>query len=248
MHLQRQQQERFFMEQLAILNAGTMQTAGLVPWGSNYTFLVVIQHGEEEQNAIYKPQQGEQPLWDFPHGTLCLRERCAYLVSHALGWHIVPPTVLREGPRGMGSVQWFVEHDPNETFFNFQDGAQWQTQLQKIGLFDIVTNNADRKGGHIIRDTADHLWGIDHGLCFHTDYKLRTVVWDFAGQPIPAPLTADLERLCAEIATAEPWAAELQQHLTQREWQAFQRRLQQLLTQAIFPFPGPGRHYPWPLI
>jgi uncharacterized repeat protein (TIGR03843 family) len=237
------------MELLHLLTESPLLTAGLVPWGSNYTFLMLMGEGDEAPQAIYKPQQGERPLWDFPRGTLCLRERGAYLMSEALGWRIVPPTVLREGPRGFGSVQFFVEHDPNETFFNFQEQGNWVAQLQKIALFDIVTNNADRKGGHVIRDTADdHLWGIDHGLCFHHEYKLRTVIWDFAGHPLPAPLAADLERIYTELATAVPWAAELQQHLNQREWQALQRRLQTLLQQAIFPIPGPGRHYPWPLV
>ncbi|MBK8431054.1 MAG: SCO1664 family protein [Chloroflexi bacterium] len=235
-------------EHLRILTEGTLQTAGLVPWGSNYTFLMVVSEGEQEHQAIYKPQQGERPLWDFPTGTLCLRERAAYLVSEVLGWQIVPPTILRDGPRGFGSVQTFIEHDPEETYFNFQGQAHFESQLQKIALFDIVTNNADRKGGHVIRDTAEQLWGIDHGLCFHPENKLRTVIWDYAEQPIPPTYLADLERLRGGLATAEPWAEELRQHLNRHELQALEKRLRTLLTQPKFITPGRGRHYPWPLV
>lgn len=234
---------------LRILAEGTLETEGLVPWGSNYTFLMTVCDQEQEHQAIYKPRQGERPLWDFASGSLCLRERAAYLLSEALAWQIVPPTILREGPRGMGSLQAFIPHDPEENFFNFQNQPEFQGQLQRIALFDIFTNNADRKGGHVIRDDNDHLWGIDHGICFHTEYKLRSVIWDFVGQPIATADLADMAQLAADLQDAtRPWVQELQQLISQREIKALGKRLSHLLTQQTFITPGPGRHYPWPLV
>ncbi len=228
-----------------LLESGVIEMEGLVSWGSNYTFLVRVCTPEAETSAVYKPRKGERPLWDFPPGTLCLRERAAFLTSEALGWQLVPATVLRDGPHGWGSVQIFVEHDPNEHYFTFQ--GQHREQLERVVLFDLLVNNADRKGGHVLLDTGGRVWSIDHGICFHSDFKLRTVIWEFAGEPISPPLVSDLQRLRRQLEQNEgEHVAKLSQLLTERELAALQRRLARLIRQPVFPRPGPGRRYPWP--
>lgn len=234
----------------AILNTlekGELVMEGLVPWGSNYTFLVIVEYDDSRVDAIYKPSRGERPLWDFARGTLCLRERAAFLIAEALGWHLVPPTVLRNGPHGWGSLQYFVEHDPEQHYLTFQN--QYTMVTQQIALFDVIINNADRKSGHVLVDPAGRLWAIDHGVCFHIDYKLRSVIWEFADQPIPDVLSTNLEALnswlCYEIG---PEVEELKQLLEPSELDALQRRLNHLISSKRFPKPGPGRHYPWPLV
>lgn len=230
---------------LEFLRQGILELQGLISWGSNYTFLGRVCQGEQEMEVIYKPRKGERPLWDFAPGTLCLRERAAYLVSEALGWCVVPPTVLRDGPHGWGSVQRFIDHDPEQHYFTFE--GQFQDQLRRVVLFDLVVNNADRKGGHVLIDDDNHLWSIDHGICFHTDYKLRSVIWDFAGQPIPASLIQDLRHLQEQVTDpAADLRSALDDLLNPRELEALTRRLDKLLRDETFPKPGPGRHYPWP--
>lgn len=230
---------------LALLQTGAIEVEGRVSWGSNYTLLGNACADDAQITVVYKPRRGERPLWDFPAGTLCQREVAAYLVSAAAGWHIVPPTVLRKGPYGIGSVQLFIDHDPNIHYFNIQGQPQYDAQLQRIVLFDWITNNADRKGGHILLGDADRLWAIDHGICFHTDYKLRSVIWDFAGRPIPADQIAELETLLAALDGA-PLRTALTPLLSAAELAALARRTRQLLTQGSYPDPGPGRSYPWP--
>jgi hypothetical protein len=232
-------------ETLELLQNGVLELDGLVSWGSNYTFLAHVCDGPIETSVIYKPRKGERPLWDFTPGTLCLRERAAFVISEALQWCLVPPTVLRDGPHGWGSVQHFVEHDPDAHYFTFE--GQYQTQLQRVVLFDLLVNNADRKGGHVLVDENGRLWSIDHGICFHSDYKLRTVIWEFAGKPVPEPLLTDLQRFdkCLS-AKASSLQEQLEELLSQRELKALGQRLHKLLQQATFPHPGPGRHYPWP--
>lgn len=230
---------------LEIMRQGILDVEGLISWGSNYTFLGRVCQGEQEVEVIYKPRKGERPLWDFAPGTLCLRERAAYLVSEALGWCVVPPTILRDGPHGWGSVQLFVAHDPDRHYFTFE--GQFQDQLQRIALFDFVANNADRKGGHVLVDENEHLWSIDHGICFHTDYKLRSVIWEFAGQAIPPPLLDDLARLQTRLEeSGGEFRTALGELLNPRELEAISQRLSKLLRDKKFPRPGPGRHYPWP--
>lgn len=232
-------------EALELLEEGTLELEGLISWGSNYTFLGRVCRQGPELAVIYKPRKGERPLWDFPAGTLCLRERAAFLVSEALGWNLVPPTVLRDGPHGWGSVQQFIEHDPDVHYFSFQ--GQYPAQLQKIVLFDLLVNNADRKGGHVLLDNHQHLWSIDHGICFHAEYKLRSVIWEFAGMPVPADQLAALQRLRQKLREGRnPAIRQLKELLSEREMDALQQRLQRLLNQPTFPHPGPGRHYPWP--
>jgi uncharacterized repeat protein (TIGR03843 family) len=230
---------------LDIMRQGILEVEGLISWGSNYTFLGRVCQGEHEVDIIYKPRRGERPLWDFTPGTLCLRERAAYLVSEALGWCVVPPTILRDGPHGWGSVQRFVEHDPDRHYFTFE--GQYQEQLQRIVLFDLVINNADRKGGHVLVDEKEHLWSIDHGICFHSDYKLRSVIWDFANQPIPANLLDDLRQLHEALQDpASDITIALTELLHPHELEAMSQRLNKMLREENFPRPGPGRHYPWP--
>jgi uncharacterized repeat protein (TIGR03843 family) len=249
-------------ETLQRLQTGELEMQGLLPWSSNYTFLVHICDDERRIEAVYKPRRGERPLWDFAQGTLCQRERAAFLVSDALGWGLVPPTVLRDGPHGLGSIQFFVEHDPECHYFTFEGEAAYREQLQQLALFDVLVNNADRKSGHVLlavpvavdaagnpTDSAEirRLWAIDHGICFHTDYKLRTVIWEFAGEPIPPALLADLNKLKEQLCEATtPLSRQLKGLLSTLEIIALHNRLDQLLKRTSFPQPGPGRHYPWP--
>ena len=164
-------------EAIGVVEQGQMDDeVGLMRWGSNYTFLVNIEHQDARLLAIYKPRMGERPLWDFPDGTLCNRETASYLTSEALGWSMVPPTFLRDGTRGVGSVQLFIDHNPEEHYYTF-DKLRVTHQLERMAIFDAIANNADRKGGHCILDDDQHLWGIDHGLTFNISEKLRTVIW-----------------------------------------------------------------------
>jgi hypothetical protein len=232
---------------IELLKDGQLEMEGLVPWGSNYTFLVRVCHEKGEVNAIYKPSRGERPLWDFARGTLCLRERAAYLISEVLAWHLVPPTILRQGPQGYGSLQHYVEHEAEEHYLTFQ--GRYLDQLQRITLFDVMINNADRKSGHVLLGTDERLWAIDHGVCFHTDYKLRTVIWEFAGEFIPVKLAAELKSFQDWLESAASFEyQQLCKLLTPEEINALSKRLQKLIKRNIFPHPGPGRHYPWPLV
>lgn len=234
-------------ETVKLLEEGALETESLISWGSNYTFLARVCHRTRELDVIYKPRKGERPLWDFAPGTLCLRERAAFLVSEGLGWKLVPATVLRDGPHGWGSVQRFIEHDPDEHYFTIQGEERFKGQLQQIVLFDLLVNNADRKGGHVLVDGTGCLWSIDHGICFHSDYKLRSVIWEFAGEPIPEQCLHDLESFEKRLEDEEDELADqVAGLLSEREMEALQQRLTQLLAQERFPQPGPGRHYPWP--
>ncbi len=249
---------------LHLLQVGTLDVKGVLPWSSNYSFLVDIcpntavwealpqlpQSALSEVRAVYKPRRGERPLWDFTQGTLCQRERAAFLVSHTLGWHLIPPTVLRDGEHGIGSVQLFIPHDPEAHYFTFEGQPLFSDALQKTVLLDTIINNADRKAGHVLieeQDETDQLWLIDHGISFHTEHKLRTVIWEFAGEQIPSELLADLETFSDKLATNDSGIrSELQQLLSQTELEALQTRIRQVLIRRKFISPGPGRHYPWP--
>ena len=232
-----------------VIEKGEMDDeVGLMRWGSNYTFLVNIVHDDARLMAIYKPQGGERPLWDFPDGTLCKRETAAYLTSKALGWGIVPPTFLRDGTRGIGSVQLFIDHDPEMHYFTF-DKLRMMRQLERMAIFDAIINNADRKGGHCLLDDDEHLWGIDHGLSFNTSGKLRTVIWDFAGQPIPPPILADLRCLLARLDDdADEYTASMVALLSRTEMRMLALRVERLVADGIFPLPGPGPNRPWPAV
>ena len=184
--------------------------------------------------------RGEQPLWDFEESTLALREVAAYLVSESLGFHFVPFTTLREdGPYGAGSLQQFIEYDPEYHYFNFSD--EDKQKLQPVVLFDLLCNNADRKGGHVFFDNDSHkLFAIDHGICFHEDDKLRTVLWDFGGQKIPDGLLSHLDINSNLLADLEPY-------LSPSEIAALRSRAERILEQGTFPRqPNDRRAIPWP--
>ncbi len=217
----------------------------MLRWSSNYTFLVSITDGQTATMAVYKPQRGERPLWDFPDGTLCYRETAAFIVSDALRWCIVPPTLLRDGTRGLGSVQLYVPNNPEINYFSLDE--RFAEQLMKFAAFDYVINNADRKGGHCLLDDNGHLWGIDHGIGFHTSPKLRTVIWDFAGQPVPDNLLTDIQRVCSELEDKRSQVRmELEQLLADPELHALQARMHRMAQRREYPRPGPGPNYPWP--
>jgi uncharacterized repeat protein (TIGR03843 family) len=235
---------------LEILNHGTIKVQGEFVWGSNYTFLASIKDADKEVAGVYKPSKGERPLWDFPLATLARREVAAYLVSEALGWSLVPPTVYREdGPLGAGSLQLYIDHDPDYHYFSFnQEDRQ---RLRPTALFDILINNADRKGSHILIDRDDHLWLIDHGVCFHVEDKLRTVIWDFVGTPIPPELCASLDRFYQNLRPVgglpSSLALSLQNYLSRSEIRALGQRAEMLASSGYFPSPDPSRRaFPWP--
>lgn len=218
-------------------------------YSSNYVYVArMCAPGGEPFDAIYKPRRGERPLWDFPEGTLHQREAAAYQLSLLLGWPFIPPTVLREGPGGIGSLQLFVDHDPERHFFEQRADPALIPQLQRMAIFDYVANNADRKGGHCLLDLGGRVWGIDHGLCFHAQYKLRSVIWDWAGEPIPGEWLAGVEAAGAVIAEDGPPAAALSSLIGSDERLAIVGRIEELLASRRFPQPGPHRSYPWPLV
>jgi hypothetical protein len=219
---------------------------GVLRWASNYATLVTVADSELQVAAIYKPQRGERPLWDFPERTLCYREVVSYWVSQALGWELVPPTVLREGPQGLGSCQLFVPHDPEINYFSLDD--RFVPQLQRYALFDYVINNADRKGGHLLLDANGKLWGIDHGLTFHTIPKLRTVIWEFEGQPVEADLLTAVQAFYEQVQGDQETRRKIETLLSQKEIDALLRRTQHLLENKTYPQPGPGMNTPWPPI
>ena len=231
---------------LNVLQEGELTLDGEFLWGSNYTFSVQIVHGETTVQGVYKPTRGERPLWDFPKATLAKREVAAYLVSEALKWRLVPPTVYRkQAPIGPGSVQLYVEHDPEYHYFNFS--KEDRRRLRPVVLFDILVNNADRKGSHVLIDPDDHMWLIDHGICFHRESKLRTVIWDFAGDAIPTGLCDDLNRLTSILQPDCEFYQQLQAYLSREEIRAILARARYLMNSGRFPNPHPNRRpYPWP--
>lgn len=232
---------------LHLLREGEVEEHGVIPWSSNYALLVTVRGGEEEVLAIYKPRRGERPLWDFPVGTLYRREFAAYLLSKALGWGLVPPTVLRQGPYGPGSLQVYIESDPEKHYFNIY--PRHAEDFRRIALFDVLANNADRKAGHCLLDAAGQMWSIDHGLCFHVEHKLRTVIWEFAGEPIAASLQADLEGLQRQLGEDRPLRQALARVISDGEVEALCRRLDVLLQAGCYPYPDPSRrNHPWPPI
>ncbi len=232
--------------ELDLLATGEIDPQGLLPRSSNYTFLVVVKKGDLRALAVYKPLRGERPLWDFPQGTLSQREVAARVSSEALGWTLVPPTVLRDGPHGPGMMQLYIHCDPRENYFTL--AARFPDQFQRLALFDALVNNADRKAGHCLLDDRGHIWGIDHGLCFHEEPKLRTVIWEFAGKKVPAGLIRDLRSFSDRLRSgSDPVFGELRKLLTPREMDALGARADHLVRQGRFPVPDPyERQIPWP--
>ena len=222
-----------------IIRNGEIVACQLTPAGSNYTFLAQIQLGDVTSLVIYKPRDGESPLWDFPRGTLYKREYAAYLLSQVLGWDFIPFTIIREGPYGIGSVQQFIEHDPKQNYYTLTEANA--SQLKVIACFDLVANSTDRKPNHLILGSSGKLWSIDHGLTFHCNTKIRTVIWDFGGEKIPEALLERLRNLAEELENPQGCLAELVAVLPPEEVEALSQRVQWVLGEGIYP--GlPGRH------
>lgn len=248
------------------LATADLVVVGRMPWSSNATFLCELwpagtrpeggladddtERGAAEDppageilgRVVYKPHRGERPLWDFPDG-LYRREVGAYHLARAIGWDLVPPTVERDGPFGVGSVQWFVEADFEQHYFTLLEDPVHHPQLRRMCAFDLVANSTDRKGGHVLVDDDGHLWGIDNGLCLHAEFKVRTVIWDFADEPLPGELADDL----AAFVEA-PLVPELVDLLDPFERDALCARANALLAEGRFPTDPTGRRYPWPLV
>jgi uncharacterized repeat protein (TIGR03843 family) len=235
-------------ETLGLLESGDVEVLGLLPYSSNYVFLAKVRSGESETLAVYKPTRGERPLWDFPSGTLAAREVAAFLVSRASGWNLVPPTVLRsDAPLGAGSLQLFIEHDPERHFFVLAE--ERLSDLIAFAAFDVVINNADRKAGHVIEDEGGRLWAVDHGLSFNVEPKLRTVIWTFADDPVDPEVRSRLLCLRGLLADRGGLATELAALLSPAEARATLRRVEDFLAAARYPYPDVDRyHLPWPLV
>jgi uncharacterized repeat protein (TIGR03843 family) len=226
-----------------ILTEGEMEVHGRIAGSSNATLLVTCRLDGEELLAVYKPSKGERPLWDFPGG-LFRREVAAYVLSEWLGWGLVPETVERaEGPFGRGSVQRFVHEDGTSHYFTLRDDPRWHPTLMRLCAFDVVANNADRKSGHVLLGSEGRIWAIDHGLCFHRQHKLRTVIWDFAGCEVPGGLRRDLGRVRGTVPEVFSGL------LAEEEIDAVGARITSLLRAGVFPEPlGDRPPYPWPLV
>ncbi|GAA2608128.1 SCO1664 family protein [Dactylosporangium fulvum] len=258
-------------EALELLHHGAMEIEGRLMDASNATLRAVITLGDTVARCVYKPVSGERPLWDFPDGTLAGREYCAWLLSEATGWQIVPPTVLRDGPLGPGMVQLWIddEFQSDEAMLGFVPAnkvpATWRRivsardergrpfvlahaddpRLARLAVFDAVANNADRKGGHVIDTVDGRVLGVDHGICFHTEDKLRTVLWGWAGEPLPDEAVEVLEKVRAQYQAG--LAESLSAHLTPAEVAMVSVRVGALLRSRTFPEPDEDRHaIPWP--
>ncbi len=259
---------------LTLLRRGEMELEGLLAEASNATLRAVISLDGVTARCIYKPVRGERPLWDFPDGTLAGREAAAYLVSVAGGWSVVPPTVLRDGPLGPGACQLWIDDayaEDADQLVGFVPAdavpADWcsvaqargpdgrpyllahadDPRLVMLAVFDAVVNNADRKGGHVLCTPAGRVYGVDHGVCFHSEDKLRTVLWGWAGEPLREPARDRLRRLAESLDGG--LGERLVEHLAGAEIASLNHRVRRLLDDSRFPVPGPGRPpLPWPPI
>ena len=227
---------------LSILATGEITVEMRMPYSSNATFLVGVRGEARTVRAIYKPLRGERPLWDFPPG-LHRREVAAYQLSRAMEMHFIPPTVLRDGPLGEGSLQLLVEADFEQHYFTlFETRPDLHDRLRAIAVFDILSNNTDRKAGHVLIDSDDRLWAIDHGLCFSSDFKLRTVIWEFGGETIADATLQAVQRVC------DSPPLEVTALLNDEEVMAMIERGAWLLEHRRLPVDPSGRRYPWPLV
>ena len=252
-----------------LLVHGELTVLGRIMPASNTTFFCRLGPEDGGVRAVYKPVSGERPLWDFADGTLAAREYAAWLVSEALGWAVVPPTVLRDGTAGPGMVQLWCEPDSEQApvdllpegpvpagllhvldAFDQDDRPvmlvhEDSVALRRMALFDVVVNNTDRKGGHVLAMPDGHRYGVDHGVCFHVDDKLRTVLWGWHGEPVDAEEREALAELSHRLDG--DLGEELADLLTMAEIAAARRRLARLLSSGRFPQPGPGwPSIPWP--
>jgi uncharacterized repeat protein (TIGR03843 family) len=227
---------------LTLLERGRLDVKGRLPWSSNLTFLGEVSLDSAASPVVYKPLRGERPLWDFPRG-LYKREVAAWALSEALAWDLVPPTVGRGGPLGRGSVQLFVDADFEQHYFTLRENPSHHPALARICLFDVLANNADRKSGHCLLGRDGRIYAIDNALTFHADWKLRTVIWDYAGERIPGPLLADVRRF-----RAAGLPASLADLLEPAERKALRDRADLVLSEGHFPVDPSGERYPWPLV
>ena len=226
----------------ALLEHGSIEVIGRLAHSSNATLLVRLEVDGGHGHAVYKPLRGERPLWDFPPG-LYKREIAARLLSDTLGLDLVPPTIHREGPFGEGSLQLFIDADPQEHYFSiYESRPDLHDRLRDFAFFDFIANNTDRKSGHILLDAEDRLWGIDHGVCFSADFKLRTVIWEFGGEELPERLVT----IARAVATEPP--ADVVALLSPDEVAALVERAEWLVEHPVFPTDPTGRRYPWPLV
>jgi uncharacterized repeat protein (TIGR03843 family) len=226
----------------ALLARGDITLKGRLPRSTNATFLAEVALGDARALAVYKPQRGERPLWDFPPG-LFKRELAAYHLSEALGWDLVPLTIRRDGPYGDGSLQEFVQADFTQHYFTLYDDAAHHARLRRLCAFDIVANNADRKSGHCLLGPDRVIYAIDNGLCFNVEPKLRTVIWEFANEPLPAGVVKDLTKL-ARQGLPGPVAKLLEPD----ECTALLARARALLEAGRFPEGNDYHGYPWPVV
>lgn len=235
-------------EVVADLATTELDAQGFLARASNHTLLCFAGPRRNGLAVVYKPRAGERPLRDFPAGTLCQREVAAYEVDAFLGWGLVPPTVLRDGPMGIGSVQLFVPHDPREHYFTFIEDPAARGQLVRVAVFDLLVNNADRKGSHIVRSEEDGtLRGIDHGLTFHVAPKLRTVIWNLGPAPVPPVAREDAGRLADALAAGDAVVERLGHLLDEDEIEVLRRRAVAVADLEVLPdLPEDARPYPWP--
>lgn len=231
-------------EALIHMETGDIIGGHTMPWGSNHTFLVWIKAGNNKcVRAIYKPRDGEKPLRDFPRGTLYKREQAAYEISRILTWPNIPLTIVREGPYGIGSLQLYLDCDPRITYFDMRDTPS--ESLFSVAIFDLLVNNADRKAGHCLLDEENRIWSIDHGLTFHSDFKMRTVMLEYCGKEIPKVFIQDLKTLADTLNEKNEL---LSSYLNNEEIKALALRLDQIITDPIMPILDPNVNIPWPLI
>jgi hypothetical protein len=234
--------------QQRLLREGRIKARGLMPDCSNYTYLAQVRgDGDDATLAVYKPAPGETPLDDFPDGTLGKREVAAYLVSAALNWQVVPYTVYRDdGPLGPGSLQQFIVAEMHEHYFSLMPARA--ADFRTLAAFDVIVNNADRKSGHCLLDSDGHIWGVDNGLTFHALPKLRTVIWEFAGEEVADNLRQDARRLAHELAAGDGWVRHLRQLISGQELRALTQRARRFADEGRYPAATSRWAYPWPLI
>ncbi|MFI0981630.1 SCO1664 family protein [Streptomyces sp. NPDC021093] len=256
-----------------LLAKGELKVLGQVREASNAVLYCEISYEGESARCVYKPVAGEQPLWDFPDGNLARREVASYEISEATGWGLIPPTVLRDGPYGEGMCQLWIEGDAEEggallaLMEDGEPGDGWKpvvlaeiaegrtallvhaddVRLRRLAVLDAVINNGDRKGGHLLPAGDGRLYGIDHGVTFHADDKLRTLLWGWAGEPLPAEAVEVLERLEAGLRDGTPLATRLAELVTAVELDALRARVAGLRTAGVHPAPsGEWPAIPWP--
>ncbi len=234
-------------EAIELLTAGDLEIAGRLAEASNATLYCTITLGDRQAACVYKPVAGERPLWDFPHGTLAGREIAAYAVSQASGWDIVPPTVYRDGPFGPGMCQLWIDSDPSVDLIALARSGS-HAGLRAMAVFDAVINNADRKVGHLLPAPGGHLYGCDHGVSFAREYKLRTVLWQWRGNPLPAGAVTALRRISASLRGGG-LTATLREWLTDDEVEATSMRVEMLIKHRVHPYPPEDwPAVPWPPI